>query len=280
MYRERQTCSCINGVECPDTDKTEGSESCGFPSALLRLPALTHLSFGVKHRSSQQAGFKFDELPAQLFHKLHSLQYLQVFSCGVVQLPADVSLLTGGQHQCSWTLHRPCARKHHLQLQNLNLPCPAGLETLSILSATALGLPQLQLPPEISSCTALTSLQLSCAAIPPPVWQLPLRELTLDQAPLSGAELQHFTRLAALQSLRLCNRFYGGDEALDADAELRHLAVSSSLTCLRLDGNIIDDLPIFQALGQLRELDLKHNRCHIADQCTTLFLPFWVRVPT
>ena len=153
----------------------------------------------------------------------------------------------------------------------------AGLQTLSILSATALGVPPLQLPPEISACTALTSLQLSCAAIPPPMWQLPLRELTLDQTPLTAAELQQFTRLAGLQSLRLCNRT-GGDEVLSFDSVLQHLAVSYSLTCLRLDGNSIEEMPVFQALVHLQELDMKRNRCQLAEPCTTI-PPCCIRTP-
>jgi hypothetical protein len=136
------------------------------------------------------------------------------------------------------------------------------------LSAKGLEVPQLQLPPEISACTALTSLQLSCASIPPPMWQLPLRELTLDQVHVADTEPQHFTRLSELQSLRLCNYNHGdedhgnedhGDDDLAIHTALAHLAVSPSLTCLRLDGNEMGHLVAFPALGQLLELDLKRN---------------------
>ena len=124
-------------------------------------------------------------------------------------------------------------------------------------------MPQLQLPPEISACTAMTSLQLSCAAIPPPMWQLPLRELTLDQAHVADAELQHFTRLAGLQSLRICNYNHGerdrDEDELPLHTALEHLAVGSRLTCLRLDGNGLLNLKPLPALGQLLELDLKRN---------------------
>lgn len=124
-------------------------------------------------------------------------------------------------------------------------------------------MPQLQLPPEISACTALTSLQLSCAAIPPPMWQLPLRELTLDQVHVADTELQHFTRLAGLQSLRIWNYKHGNEDheedELPLYTALEHLAVSPSLTCLRLDGNEMGHLEAFPALGQLLELDLKRN---------------------
>ena len=153
-----------------------------------------------------------------------------------------------------------------VQLRYLYLPFRAGLQTLSLLSATALALPQLQLPLEISACTGLTSLHLSCALIPPPMWQLPLRKLTLDQTPLTAADLQQFSRLAALQSLRLCNR-YIGDEGLDFNDDIRHLAVGSSVTCLRLDGNDLTDLPTFSGIAQLRELDMKRNRCRFSDPC-------------
>jgi hypothetical protein len=160
-----------------------------------------------------------------------------------------------------------------VQLRYLHWPYRAGLQTLSILSATALALPQLQLPPEISACTGLTSLHLSCAAIPPPMWQLPLRKLTLDQTPLPAAELQQFSRLAALQSLRLCNRS-GGDEDLDFGHEVRHLAVSSSLTCLRLDGNCMHHLIAIPAITQLRELDMKRNRCQLHLLCPMLVVAY------
>lgn len=92
-----------------------------------------------------------------------------------------------------------------MQLRYLYLSCRAGLQTLSILSATALALPQLQLPLEISACNGLTLLRLSCAAIPPPMWQLPLRELTLDTPPScrAAAILQACSAAiaAALQSI-------------------------------------------------------------------------------
>lgn len=98
---ELQTCSSVNAIYCALTDTSEGSEPCSFPYVLFRLTALTHLSFGTKYPSSQQAGpprlnFRFPVLPAELFQKLRKLQCLQVFSCGVVRLPADISLLTGG----------------------------------------------------------------------------------------------------------------------------------------------------------------------------------------
>jgi hypothetical protein len=80
--------------------RTEDAPS-SLPPSLLRLSALTHLSFGMKHSSSQhpgppRPGFSSPDLPAGLCQQLRSLQFLQLFSCGVVRLPADISLLTGG----------------------------------------------------------------------------------------------------------------------------------------------------------------------------------------
>ena len=86
------------------------------------------------------------------------------------------------------------------------------------------------------------------------MWQLPLRELTLDQTHLTAGQLRHFTALSALQSLRLCNRARGGEEDLD------DLAISSSLTCLRLDGNDMSTIPYIHKMDQLLELDMKRNR--------------------
>jgi hypothetical protein len=91
------------------------------------------------------------------------------------------------------------------------------------------------------------------------MWQLPLRELTLDQTPLTSAETQQVSRLSALESLRLCNWLDRNDE-LDALSAVNGLAVSPSVTCLRLDGNNLGRVPGFPAVSQLLELDLKRNR--------------------
>jgi hypothetical protein len=86
--------------------RTEGAPS-SLPTGLLRLLALTHLSFGMKNPSSLRPGpprsdFSIPELPAELCQQLRSLQFLQLFSCGVVRLPADISLLTGEPRVQKW----------------------------------------------------------------------------------------------------------------------------------------------------------------------------------
>jgi Leucine-rich repeat (LRR) protein len=128
------------------------------------------------------------------------------------------------------------------------------------LSSTALPQPQLLLPAEISACTALTSLQLSCAAVPPHIWRLPLRDLTLDQTWMTAADMQRFSSLAALRSLQLCNKQDAQPER-DYFSALHSLAVGPQLTCLRLDGNSLISTSPISAITQLVELDVRRNRC-------------------
>jgi hypothetical protein len=69
-----------------------------FPPVLLRLAALTHLSFGTQRPAGDAARaqyFVFGELPAELFQRLCRLQFLQLFNCTVTSCPAEISLLTG-----------------------------------------------------------------------------------------------------------------------------------------------------------------------------------------
>ena len=97
-------CCCSKVSIAPFTDgRTEGAPP-RIPPSLLRLSALTHLSFGVKHSPSQHPGpprleFSSPELPAELCQQLRGLKYLQLHSCGVVRLPSDISLLTGESHR-------------------------------------------------------------------------------------------------------------------------------------------------------------------------------------
>ena len=92
-------CSSTQDVGCIVAGQTLDSETCSLPSTLFTLSALTQLSFGMRHPSSQRPGpprpdYSIPELPAELCQQLRS--FLQVFSCEVVRLPADISLLTGG----------------------------------------------------------------------------------------------------------------------------------------------------------------------------------------
>lgn len=221
------------------------AQPCGLPTSLFRLTRLTYLQLGELHRQSL---FKFGDLPAELFQSLRRLQHLHLHSCGVTSLPGAVGLLT-------------------------------NLLDLKVLSAVSrLRVPQLQLPAELSCCAALTRLELSAAVFPRCVLNMAaVRELVLDQCCPYAAEMKAFSRLTALQSLRLCNNAKGGERQLQtALAELR---VPPSLRTLRLDRNSLEYRPLpswlsqLPWLTQLQVLDLKANRWASAAACSLHALP-------
>lgn len=204
---------------------------CGLPTALASATQLQYIDFGVSGGSF--AFFDFGQLPETFLCNLTSVTKLALQNCGVDgEFPSSISCLT-------------------------------GLREFDILCARRAGArPQLDLPAEITVCRSLSSLVFSTSSISPSVWKLSaLQELTIDQSSPAATDLQLLSRLQRLRSFRLCN---SGDALQDA---LPALTAPSGLTSLILDRSGLVSVPRLEWITQLKELDLKSNRCDVVLRC-------------